>query len=58
MDGSGMPFAIALRTAIFTGAIQDSMYFLGDLIRDRSGLEGDGVALVGKAFGGRRPVLE
>ena len=41
----------------FTGAIQDSMYFLGDLIRDRSGLEGDGVALVGKAFGGRRPVL-
>jgi uncharacterized protein (TIGR02391 family) len=42
----------------YTGAIQDSMYFLSDLIRERSGLEGDGVALVGQAFGGRSPLLK
>jgi uncharacterized protein (TIGR02391 family) len=42
----------------YTAAIQDGMYFLGDLIRERSGLEGDGVALVGQAFGGRKPVLK
>jgi uncharacterized protein (TIGR02391 family) len=42
----------------FTGAIQDSMYFMSDLIRDKSGLEGDGVTLIGKAFGGRSPLLK
>jgi uncharacterized protein (TIGR02391 family) len=42
----------------YTGAIQDSMYFQGDLIRERSGLEGDGVALAGQAFGGRSPILK
>ena len=42
----------------FTGAIQDSMYFMSDLIRDKSGLGGDGVTLIGKAFGGRSPILK
>jgi uncharacterized protein (TIGR02391 family) len=42
----------------YTGAIQDTMYFLSDLIRERSGLEGDGVTLVGQAFGGGSPLLK
>jgi uncharacterized protein (TIGR02391 family) len=42
----------------FTGAIQDSMYFLTNLIREKTGLEGDGVPLVGLAFGGRNPLLK
>jgi len=42
----------------FTGSIQDSMYFLTSLIRERTGLEGDGAALVGRAFGGRNPLLK
>lgn len=41
----------------FTSAILDGMHYLGDLIREKSGLEGDGVALVGQAFGGDRPKL-
>lgn len=42
----------------FTGAIQDSIYFLTDLIRDKSGLEGDGPSLIGRAFGGKSPLLK
>ncbi len=42
----------------FTGAILDAMYFLSDLIRERTGLESDGVALVGQAFGGSSPKLK
>ncbi len=42
----------------FTGVIVDSIHFLGELIRDRSGLEGDGVALIGEAFGGNNPKLK
>jgi uncharacterized protein (TIGR02391 family) len=42
----------------FTGAIKDAIYFLSDVIRDKSGLEGDGVALVGQAFGGKIPKLK
>ncbi|MDP2045063.1 MAG: TIGR02391 family protein, partial [Deltaproteobacteria bacterium] len=42
----------------FTGSIQDSMYFLTSLIRERTGLEGDGAPLVGRAFGGRTPLLK
>ncbi len=42
----------------FTGLIQDSMYFLTDLIREKTGLEGDGASLVGQAFGGRSPLLK
>jgi uncharacterized protein (TIGR02391 family) len=42
----------------FTGAVLDAMYFLSDLIRQRTGLEGDGVALVGQALGGNVPKLK
>ncbi len=42
----------------FTGAIMDSIYFLSDLIRDKSGLDLDGVALIGQAFGGNSPRLK
>jgi uncharacterized protein (TIGR02391 family) len=41
----------------FTSAILDAVYYLSDLIREKSGLEADGVALVGQAFGGDRPKL-
>jgi uncharacterized protein (TIGR02391 family) len=42
----------------YTGAILDSIYFLSDLIRQRTGLEADGVSLVGQAFGGKSPKLK
>jgi uncharacterized protein (TIGR02391 family) len=42
----------------YKGAILDSIFFLGDLIREKTGLEGDGVQLVGQAFGGKVPVLK
>jgi uncharacterized protein (TIGR02391 family) len=42
----------------FSGAILDTIHFIGQLIRDKSGLESDGVPLVGAAFGGKTPVLK
>src|ERR1035438_7991821 len=42
----------------YSAAILDSIHFLGELIREKSGLEGDGVALVGQAFGGKNPKLK
>jgi uncharacterized protein (TIGR02391 family) len=42
----------------YTATILDAVHFLGQLIRDRSGLESDGQALVGAAFGGANPVLK
>jgi len=42
----------------FTGAILDAIYLLSDVIRERSGLEGDGVPLIGSAFGGPSPKLK
>lgn len=42
----------------YTSAILDSVYFLNDLIRDKTGLESDGVALIGQAFGGKQPRLK
>jgi len=42
----------------FTGAILDAIHLLSDVIRERSGLEGDGVPLVGAAFGGASPKLK
>jgi uncharacterized protein (TIGR02391 family) len=42
----------------FSGAILDAIHFLSDTIRDRSGLESDGVQLVGAAFGGISPKLK
>lgn len=42
----------------FTAAIIDALHFLSDLIREKSGLESDGAALIGNAFGGRSPKLK
>lgn len=42
----------------FSGAILDAIYFLSDLIREKSDLEGDGVSLVGQAFGGNNPKIK
>lgn len=42
----------------YTNAILDSIQFLGDIIREKSGLEGDGQTLVGSAFGGENPKIK
>ena len=42
----------------FTGSIRESFYFLSELIRNKSGCESDGVALIGAAFGGTNPVVK
>jgi uncharacterized protein (TIGR02391 family) len=42
----------------YTGAIIDAVYFLSSLIREKTGLESDGVALAGQAFGGKSPKLK
>lgn len=42
----------------FTGSIQDATYYLSDFIREKSGLEGDGVELIGQAFGGKSPKIK
>ena len=42
----------------FTSAILDAIYFLSDIIREKTGLQSDGVALVGQAFGGKNPPLK
>jgi uncharacterized protein (TIGR02391 family) len=42
----------------YTGAILDAMYYLGDIIREKTGLQSDGVALVGQALGGKSPKLK
>lgn len=48
----------SLEARNFTGAILDGIHLLSDVIRERSGLEGDGVSLVGAAFGGSSPKLK
>jgi len=42
----------------YTGAILDALHFLSGLIREKTGLESDGVALAGQAFGGKSPKLK
>ena len=42
----------------YTGAILDTILHLGDIIREKSGLQSDGVALVGQALGGKSPRLK
>jgi uncharacterized protein (TIGR02391 family) len=42
----------------FSAAILDAIHFLSELIRERSGLDGDGANLVGRAFGGKTPILK
>lgn len=47
----------AYRSRNFKAAILDAIYFLSDAVREKTGLESDGVALVGEAFGGKNPRL-
>lgn len=42
----------------FSHAILEATYFLGALLRDRAGVDGDGAALVGQALGGESPKLK
>ncbi|MGF6095272.1 TIGR02391 family protein [Pseudomonas sp. 18175] len=42
----------------FTGAILDAFHFLSDLLRKKSGAEGDGAALIGSALGGTAPKIK
>lgn len=41
----------------YKNAILDSIQFIGDIIRDKSGLDNDGNQLIGKAFGGTNPKI-
>lgn len=41
----------------FSSAVLEGIQFLGDLIREKTNLESDGVNLVGEAFGGKSPKL-
>lgn len=42
----------------YSSAVLDSIQFIGDLVRDKSGLETDGNNLVGQAFGGQNPKIK
>ena len=42
----------------FSGSILDASYFLSDLLRQKSGVDGDGAALVGQALGGSIPKIK
>lgn len=42
----------------FTGAILDAFYFLSELLRSKSGAEGDGAPLIGQALGGAAPKIK
>lgn len=42
----------------FSGAILDSFYLLSEIIREKSGIEGDGSSLIGAAFGGVNPKIK
>jgi uncharacterized protein (TIGR02391 family) len=41
----------------FTSAILDCCYFISELLRQRSGVDGDGVPLVGQVLGGPHPKI-
>lgn len=42
----------------YTNAVLDSVQFIGDVIREKSGLDSDGNNLVGAAFGGKSPKIK
>src|ERR1035438_10349919 len=48
----------AYQSGNYTGAILDSIHFLGELIREKTGIEGDGLSLIGQALGGQNPKLK
>jgi uncharacterized protein (TIGR02391 family) len=41
----------------YTAAILDSIQYLGDVLRDKTGLASDGMSLVGEALSGNKPKL-
>jgi len=41
----------------YTAAILESIQYLGDIVREKTGLATDGMSLVGEAFGGSKPKL-
>ena len=41
----------------YSHAILDSMHHLSNLLRDKTGVDGDGASLVGQALGGDSPRL-
>lgn len=49
---------VTYETGNYSGAIADSIYYLSDLIRNKSGLDSDGVQLVNASFGGTAPVVK
>ena len=42
----------------YSAAILDSVFYLSELLRNKSGLESDGNALVGAALGGQSPIIK
>lgn len=42
----------------YSNAIVDAMHCLSEVLREKSGLDGDGQSLVGRALGGRSPLLQ
>jgi uncharacterized protein (TIGR02391 family) len=48
----------AYDTGNYSGAIVDSVFYLSELIRNKSGLDSDGNALIGSAFGGQNPIIK
>jgi uncharacterized protein (TIGR02391 family) len=42
----------------FTRAILDAFYFLSELLRNKSGIEGDGASLIGQALGSAAPKIK
>ena len=42
----------------YTTAILDAIQFIGDIIREKSGLDSDGNNLIGSAFGGNSPKIK
>jgi uncharacterized protein (TIGR02391 family) len=41
----------------YSHAVLDAMHYLSEVIREKSGVDGDGHGLVGAAFGGQSPIL-
>ncbi|NLH45300.1 MAG: TIGR02391 family protein [Acholeplasmataceae bacterium] len=42
----------------YSGSILDAIFRLTDIIRNKTGLEGDGASLIGQAFGGDNPRIK
>lgn len=41
----------------YSHSILDAIHYLSDMLREKSGQDGDGQSLVGKALGGKSPIL-